>query len=124
MPRWFQSGLAVALILACTATLHAQSDKKKKREEAGLRVVEGTVVDADEKTIEGAVVKLKDLKTLQIRSFITKPDGSYHFSGLKTENDYELKADFSGASSQAKRLSVFDERKIAIINLKLEKKAP
>jgi len=36
--------------------------------------------------------------------------------------DYELKADFQGASSGTKTLSAFDSRKEAVINLKLNKK--
>ena len=43
------------------------------------------------------------MKTLQIRSFITKEDGTYHFFELSPDVDYELKADFQGASSGPKR---------------------
>ena len=49
--------------------------------------------------VVGAVVQLKDTKTLQIRSFITQDKGEYHFAGLSTNIDYELKADHDGASS-------------------------
>jgi hypothetical protein len=68
------------------------------------------------------VVQLKNMKTLQIRSFITLDDGTYHFFELSPDVDYELKADFRGASSGTKTLSSFDSRKKAIINLKLNNK--
>jgi len=85
------------------------------------RSVEGVVSGADNKAVVGAVVQLKDTKTLQIRSFITQQAGAYHFAGLSTNVDYEIKADHEGASSGTKTLSVFDNRKVATINLKLNK---
>jgi hypothetical protein len=72
--------------------------------------------------VVGAVVQLKDMRTLQVRSYITQEQGSYHFSGLKTDIDYQVKADYSGMSSGSRTLSVFDNRKSPIVNLKLEKK--
>jgi len=116
----------LALTLAATASgLLAQGDKptkKEQREEAGLRSVEGTVNSSDDSPVAGAVVQLKDMRTLQIRSFIAQDGGSYHFTGLKIDTDYQLKADYNGMSSGWKTLSVFDSRKIAIVNLKLDKK--
>jgi hypothetical protein len=69
--------------------------------------------------VNGAVVQLKNTKTLQIRSFITKDDGTYHFYDLSPDIDYELKADYQGASSSTKKLSSFDSRTQTILNLKL-----
>jgi len=108
------------MLLASVAVLSAQ-DRKTKKEQASLRVVQGTVTDADDKPIVGAVVHLKD--PAGIRTNNTKEDGSYHFSGLKVDTNYELKADYNGMTTRWKRLSVFDERKVAIINLKLDKEA-
>lgn len=84
------------------------------------RSVEGSVTDSAGNTVAGAVVQLKDTKTLQIRSFYTQKDGSYHFAGLSTSVDYELKADHNGSSSGAKTLSSFNGRKVATVNLKLK----
>jgi hypothetical protein len=80
------------------------------------------VTAPDEQTVTGAVVQLKNTKSLQVRSFITKEDGTYYFHGLSPDIEYELKADFGGASSGTKTLSPFDSRKEAIINLKLNPK--
>ena len=84
---------ATALILS--AGLIAQEPKKtreERREEANSRSVMGMVTDADDKPVSGAVVQLKDMRTLQVRSFITLDDGQYHFSGLRIDIDYELSA--------------------------------
>jgi hypothetical protein len=67
------------------------------------------------------VVQLKNAKTLQIRSFITQGDGNYHFTGLATDVEYQVKAEHEGAVSSWKTLSVFNSKKTAVINLKLNK---
>jgi Carboxypeptidase regulatory-like domain len=106
-------------------TLAAQDtpklSKKEKREAATERVVEGRVTDPDDKPVNGAVVMLKDMRSLEVRSFITQVNGEYHFSGLKIDNDYQLKADYNSSTSGWKTLSVFDTRKEPVINLKLAK---
>ena len=96
--------------------------QKKSKEDSTTRSVEGVVTDATDKIVDGAVVQLKDTKTLQVRSFITKQDGMYHFHGLSPDVDYELKAEHEGSSSGGKTLSAFDSRKSAVINMKLDSK--
>jgi Carboxypeptidase regulatory-like domain len=109
----------LGLVLALAAVAPAQ---KKDKQDANTRSLQGTVMDSAEKPVVGAVVQLKDVRTLQIRSFISQDDGAYHFSGLKSDNDYQVKADYNDQSSGWKTLSVFDSRKSPIMNLKLEKK--
>lgn len=110
--------VAVALLALPEAdNLHAQ----KKGEEARLRTVQGAVTNAAGGSITGAVVQLKNTKTLQIRSFITKEQGEYFFNGLSPDVDFELRAEFNGAASGTKTLSSFDGRRQAVLNLKLDK---
>jgi hypothetical protein len=90
--------------------------------QGNTRSVQGTVTDASGAPADQAVVQLKDTKSLAGRSFITKQDGTYHFHGLSTDVDYELRADREGASSGSKTLSSFDSRKQAVIDLKLSRK--
>jgi hypothetical protein len=94
----------------------------KKDENANIRSVQGVVRNAQGEAVNGAVVQLKNTKTLQIRSFITRDNGAYYFHGLNTDVDYELRADSDGESSSSKTLSSFDSRKEAVLNLKLEPK--
>jgi hypothetical protein len=112
--------LALALAAICAMSLLAQ--ERKKKGDTGLREVQGTVVDSADKFVVGAVVQLKDMRTLQVRSFISQENGAYHFSGLKVEEDYELKADFNGMTSGSRRLSIYDSRSDPVVNLKLDKK--
>jgi hypothetical protein len=108
------ASIAALLLLFC-APGFAQKD-------SATRSVEGVVSNADDSAVSGAVVQLKNMKTLQIRSFITKEDGRYQFFELSPDVDFELKADYRGASSGNKTLSSFDSRKKAVINLKLNNK--
>ena|SRR5271168_3784981 len=112
--------VSVALVILLLAgVLAAQS--KKKGEDSTIRNVEGTFSDAAGAPISGGIVQLKDMKSLQVRSFITLEGGKYHFSGLSTAIEYEIKGQYNGAETDAKMLSVFDSRKEAVINLKLKK---
>jgi Carboxypeptidase regulatory-like domain len=113
--------LVAAALLLCAVIAPAQ-DKKTKRAEAQARSVQGVVTAPNGKPISEAVVQLKNTKSLQILSFITKNNGSYYFHELSPDIDYELTATHSGASSSTKTLSSFDSRKNAIINLQLKAK--
>jgi hypothetical protein len=112
--------LVLALLVAVPAVF-AQG-KKKGDNNNDTRTVQGVVTSPDDMPVVGAVVQLKNTKSLQIRSFITQQNGSYYFNGLSTDVDYELKAENQGVSSPVKTLSSFDNRKEAILNLKLNKK--
>ncbi len=105
--------LAAALLLAAVAGF---------AEDSHTRSVQGSVTGPDDSLVNGAVVYLKNTKSLQIRSFFTQKDGGYYFHDLSPDIDYELKAEYSGLSSGAHTLSSFDTRKLATINLKLKPK--
>ena len=76
----------------------------------------------DDQPAAGAVVQVKDMRTLQVRSFITQTDGMYHFSGLRADIDYQLTAKSGDLTAGPRTLSIFDNRKDAVMNFKLEKK--
>ena len=55
---------------------------------------------------------------------VTKEDGKYAFNNLTRDVDYEVKAEGKGFVSPAKTVSTFDDRKIAVVNLKLDTPKP
>jgi len=114
--------LFLAAVLLFTVAAGSSAQRGKEREDPNVRSVSGAVRDHNDNVVEGAIVQLKNTKNLQVLSFVTRQDGTYNFHGLSTNADYELKAEHNGASSSVKRLSVFDSRKKAVINLKLESK--
>jgi hypothetical protein len=93
---------------------------KKKDQDSNVRTVQGIVTDEAGNPISGAVVQLENMKTLQIRSFITKEKGDYYFSDLSTDIDYKIHAENHGMVSATKTLSSFDNRKTAQMNLKVD----
>jgi hypothetical protein len=87
-----------------------------------LRSIEGTVLNKSGTPVPGAVVLLKDTKTLQVRSYITQQEGKYHFYGLSSDINYEVRAQFGDMSSPTKNISVFDSRNRILVKLKLKNK--
>ena len=102
----------------------AFSQRKKTTQDTNFREVQGTVTSASGKAVEKAVVQLKNTKSLQIESFITDSSGHYHFAGLSTDIEYQLKADAQEMTSGWKTLSLFNSKKVVNINLKLKKRRP
>jgi hypothetical protein len=113
--------LTVTVLLAMAGFAFAQSNKDKK-EDANQRTIEGVVTDASRGLVARAIVQLKDMRTLQIRSFVSQADGAYHFAGLRMDTDYEIKASLDDLSSDTKRVSSFESRKTVTVNLQLGKK--
>jgi len=109
---------ACIAIVLLSAALSAQ----QKNQDATVRNLEGVVTDASGQLAAKAVVQLKNTKNLQIRSFVTQQDGSYHFMGLSVDVEYQVKAERDGAISSWKSLSVFNGKKTPVINLKLKAK--
>jgi hypothetical protein len=110
----------VAIILCVCGFLLAARVPALAQDERPTRSVKGIVTDEKENPIEGAVVQLKNTKTLQVKSFITDKDGSYYFHGLDTNVDYQLKARAGDVSSRTRTVSSFDDRKEVVYNFALK----
>jgi len=110
--------VAIALLavpvaaITFTAKSHAQA--------ATTRSVTGRVVDKSGAGVKGAIVHLKDARSLAQRSYITDADGQFRFAALSTATDYELWADADGRRTDSKNLSSFDNKTAQEITLKLQ----
>lgn len=87
--------------------------------QTSLKTVTGRVVNAQDQPLAKAVVHLKNTKTLVIKTYITERDGSYRFSALSPNVDYEIYAEYQGDRSDNKTVSAFDDRKQVIYTLKI-----
>jgi len=85
------------------------------------RVVQGKVVDGANVPIKGAVVYLKDTRSLTVKSFFSDADGGYRYGQLSQNTDYQLWAENSGKKSAVKTISSFDNKNQFYINLKIDK---
>jgi len=104
--------------LFCAAYLLAQG---APRDDTTSRAVQGIVTEAGGQPVAKAVVQLKNTRTLQIRSFITGADGRYHFAGLASDIEFQLKAEHEGTTTPWKTLSMYNTKKLVEINFKLSK---
>lgn len=85
------------------------------------RVVQGKVTNDENAAMKGAVVYLKDGRTLSVKSFIADDQGEYRFGQLAPNVDYEIWAEHDGKKSSVKTISSFDTKNQFYINLKIEK---
>ncbi|HVJ08875.1 MAG TPA: carboxypeptidase-like regulatory domain-containing protein [Acidisarcina sp.] len=107
--------IAVVLVGLGIALLPSFSSAEQQR------VIQGKVFGASEEPVSGAVVYLKDVKTLGVKSFISTSDGSYRFGQLSLAVDYEIWAEQGGKKSPTRTVSSFDQKTLYTINLKLSK---
>ena len=107
--------LAGLLICAVASMVHTQDN------DSGLRTVTGTVLDKNEKPIPEAIVYLKNVRTLTVRTYFSNPEGVYRFSGLDPNVDYEIHAEHDDLTSNNRIVSSFDSRKEIRIVLKVDK---
>ena len=110
--------LAGVLALVLPLAVFAQE------KESQVRTVRGNVVDKDGNNVVTGVVYLKNLKTQDIRTYISDDAGQYKFSGLNPNVDYEIHAERGTDISGTKKISSFDSRKDIVYTLKLDQKKP
>lgn len=110
----------VAIAALAVTVLFAQ--EKPKGKESELRTVRGTVVDKDEAPVDTAVVYLKNAHTQDIITHLSDKDGTFRFSGLDLNVDYEIHAEQNGWSSSTHSISNFDTRKEFVLTLRLDHK--
>jgi protocatechuate 3,4-dioxygenase beta subunit len=115
--------LAPSMVLLCAlCTLADAATAAGSKDKEQLRNVWGTVYDKADQPLPGAVVYLKNVKTLAIKSYIADDKGEYRFNALKTNVDYELYAEYNGVRSNTKTISTFDNRAQIQMSLKIDTK--
>lgn len=118
--------LAIAmLVVSCASAqvnipLTGSSGPTPKKTKPTSKMLTGTVTDKSDQPIPGAVVYLKNMKTLAVKSFFAQQDGSYRFPQLGLNTDYEVHAEKDGKKSDTKAISQFDDRFNPTINLRID----
>ena len=100
-----------ATLLVTSVAAHAQA--------VTMRSLTGVVTDKGGNKAVGAVVHLKDTRSLAQRSYITTDDGTFRFAQLSGNGDYEVWATLNDKKSASKTISSFDSKKEVDIALKL-----
>jgi len=112
----------VALIALASVVLPALPAQNNKQKESELRTVRGTVVDKEETPVDTAVVYLKNAHSQDIITHLSGSDGTFRFSGLDINVDYEIHAEKEGMTSATRSISNFDTRKEFVLTLRLDRK--
>jgi hypothetical protein len=99
------------LLVVCAAGALGQNE---------MRTVRGTVIDKAENPLPSAVVHLKNVKTTDVRTYISDSTGQFRFSGLNPNVDYELHAETDTLTSNTRTISSFDSRKEVVVPLKVD----
>jgi hypothetical protein len=95
---------------------------KEKESQTPGRLLTGKVVDKQENVLPNAIVYVTDTRSRAVKTYIVGPDGTYRFPALSTTVDYEVYAQYNGKSSDTKRISQFDDRKVLSVVLKIDTK--
>jgi Carboxypeptidase regulatory-like domain len=127
MKRALGAGVVLLLALNCAAFQFqvplggsSPSSPDRKSPRVTSRTLTGSVLDKSDQPVADAVVYLKNTKTLAVKTYIAQTDGSYRFSELSNNIDYEVYAQKNGKKSNTKVLSQFDDRAQPRINLRMD----
>jgi hypothetical protein len=111
------------LVMALVSTvLAAVAAPARDKDTTPGRLLSGKVVDKEDNAIPNAVVYITDTRSRATKTYIVGPDGTYRFPALSASVDYEVYAQFNGKSSDTKRISQFDDRKVLNVTLRIDTK--
>jgi Carboxypeptidase regulatory-like domain len=113
---------AQAILIAVLAGLLVTSvaATAKDKDTTPGRLLTGRVLDKGDNALPNAVVYVTDTRSRAVKTYIVGPDGTYRFPALASSVDYEVYAQFNGKTSDTKRVSQFDDRKVVNIVLRVD----
>jgi len=113
--------VVLAMLLAITMLTAMPLLAKDKDTNPG-RLLTGKVLDHQDNPLPNAVVYVTDTRTRAVKTYIVGKDGLYRFPALSANVDYEVYAQLEGKTSDTKRVSQFDDRKVVYVVLKIDTK--
>jgi Carboxypeptidase regulatory-like domain len=114
------NGLAWQFQLPIGGSSSSSGSDGHKATRVTSRTLTGVVLEkAGDAPVSNAVVYLKNMKSLAVKTVIAANDGTYRFPELSPNVDYEVYAQREGKKSDTKVLSQFDDRQKANIVLRI-----
>jgi hypothetical protein len=123
LKKLYLNGVFMLLLCAAFAGLSGTLSVAQERggyESGASRLLQGQVLNRNDKPVPDAIVYLKNTRTLVVKTYIAGQDGGYRFPALSPNVDYQIYAEHAGKRSGVKTLSAFDGRREARINLKID----
>jgi hypothetical protein len=111
--------VVLAMLLAILS-LTAMSLLAKDKDTGPGRLLTGKVLDHRDNPLPNAVVYVTDTRTRAVKTYIVGADGLFRFPALSANVDYEVYAQLDGKTSDTKRVSQFDDRKVVYLVLKID----
>jgi hypothetical protein len=118
--RVLRNGVASLAIVALAFAMVASLSYAKEKDTTPGRLLTGKVLDRQDNPVPNAIVYLTDTRSRAVKTFIVGENGLYRFPALATNVDYEIYAQANGKSSDTKRMSQFDDRKVVEIVLRID----
>jgi hypothetical protein len=114
-------GIAIRAILVCApiclwVCVPALLAKEKK---PITKTITGVVLDGADNPIVGAAVELTDVQDNKKVAKYSQEDGKYQFTDLDPKHDYEVQVSFKGLSSEVRKVTSLDDRRIVVLNFTL-----
>jgi hypothetical protein len=113
--------LAAAVVFAGMSAGAAPAAAQTLQSAKSQRTLEGMVREAGGQPLSGAIVYLKNLNSLAVKTYVTTTDGDFHFGQVGMDSDYEIYAEAGGKKSKTKRISAFNSKKRWTIDLTVAK---
>lgn len=121
MKRFLKFAALGVMLVAAAPLVHSQAFQVSSgKDQDKLRTLNGNVRNKGEQVLSGAVVYLKNMKTLTVKSYIADDKGEFHFHALSPNVDYEVYAEYNGVRSQTKTMSSFDSRPVMNMDLRID----
>ena len=112
----------VPAMLLAVLSLTTMSLLAKDKDSSPGRLLTGKVLDHRDNPLPNAVVYVTDTRTRAVKTYIVAADGLFRFPALSANVDYEVYAQLDGKTSDTKRVSQFDDRKVVSVVLKIDTK--
>jgi hypothetical protein len=90
-----------------------------KEKKPVTKTIAGVVLDAADNPIVGAAVEVNDVQDGKKFAKYSQDGGRYQFDDLDPKHDYEVQASFKGISSEVRKVSTIDDRRIVVLNFTL-----
>jgi hypothetical protein len=113
--------LAMVAALALTAAAARPVAAQLSHTAQNQRILEGMVRDGAGQPLSSAIVYLKNLSSLAVKTYVTSADGDFHFGQVGMDSDYEIYAETGGKKSKTRRISAFNSKKRWTIDLTVSK---